>query len=452
LGFVKKIWKQEKIMQRLSPLKTLAYSTGNFAAGLYYAFNSFTLPLYLSLFTQNAILIGWLSSSRSFEQFIVQPIVGAASDRTWTRFGRRAPFFLAAMPVSAFFLAMTGNLPQDPVFLWFAVASVFLFSFFFNIGIDPYVALLADVAPSEQRGTINGIAAVLGFGGQVTLLIVSAFMFQQHPDWVFYMIGASLILGFVIVALGVREKRHHSQKEPTGARPMFRGWRRYLRERWAEDPDAVKLLGVKFLYQFGINAAIPFLTLFVVTEIGAAGWREMVSGLPMGSSIAGMDGVGISQLMGAVMLLSTAIFAVPVGLLGDTFGKKRVFALGLFTMGVFALFAAFANSIPQLILFLVFLGFGNAAQTVLFFPYLADLISADRAGEFQGLSAAAETGGVFLSILVAGELINLNLYGLHYRLVFILTAIFLLLGFFAVLFVKAQRTESNLSLAAESAV
>ena len=55
------------------------------------------------------------------------------------------------------------------------------------------------------------------------------------------------------------------------------------------------------------------------------------------------------------------------------------------------------------------------------------------------MAAAAETGGVFLSILIAGELINLNLFGLHYRLVFLLTGTFLLLGFIAVLFVKAHR-------------
>ena len=56
--------------------QTIAYSFGQVAAGLYGAFNIFTLPLYLSQFTSNAILIGWLSSTRSFEQSIIQPLVG----------------------------------------------------------------------------------------------------------------------------------------------------------------------------------------------------------------------------------------------------------------------------------------------------------------------------------------------------------------------------------------
>ncbi|RIK19777.1 MAG: hypothetical protein DCC52_14955 [Chloroflexi bacterium] len=433
-------------MQRLGPLKIIAYSFGNLAAGVYYAFNSFALPLYLSLFTSNAILIGWLSSTRSFEQFIIQPIVGAWSDRTWTRVGRRAPFFLLAMPVAALLLALTGNVPTDPAYLWLAVAGVFLFSIVFNIGIDPYIALLADVTPSEQRGTVNGVAAVFGFAGQVVLLVVAAILFEENPTLIFYLIGASLVVGFAIVALGVREKRAHRYQEdhPGEARPMLRGWRKYFRERWAEDPEAIKLLGVKLVYQFGINAAVPFLTLFVVTAIGTAGWRELVGGIPVGgNALANMDANAVAFAMGAVLLISTAVFAFPVGLLGDTFGKKRVFAFGLLVMGIFGLAAAFAQTIPQLMVYLVFLGFGNAAQTVLYFPYLTDLIAADRAGEFQGLSAAAETGGVFLAILVAGELINLNLFALQYRLVFILTGIFLLLGFVAVLFVKATRAPQS---------
>src|SRR5207247_309749 len=137
-------------MDRLSPTKTLAYSAGNFAAGMYYAFNNFALPLYLSLFTSNALVIGWLSSTRSFEQSISQPLVGSLSDNVWTRLGRRAPFFLIAMPLSALLLFYNGVLPHDPSLVLLVVMTIFVFSYLFNLGIDPYTALLADVTPSEQ--------------------------------------------------------------------------------------------------------------------------------------------------------------------------------------------------------------------------------------------------------------------------------------------------------------
>ncbi len=439
-------------MNRLSPARTIAYSFGQLAAGLYFAFNNFTLPLYLSLYTHNNILIGWLSSTRSFEQSIIQPLVGARSDRTWTRFGRRAPFFLTTMPLVALLLLVNGLLPHDPGWLWLVVITIFVFSLLFNVGIDPYYALLVDVTHRKQRGTVNGIAQVFGFVGQVAILIAAAFLWGVHPFWVFAIVAMGLIIGFGIVARGVREPRElahdHAVQSLQGSTASaaqgrsLSAFAAYLGELFQTQREAMKLLGVKFLYQFGLNAAVPFLTLFVVEEIGLNGWPELMAAFPFLAAL-GLDRInaeGVSQLMAAVLLLVNALCAVPCGVLGDRFGKKNIFALGLFVMGVMALLAAFSVTIPQLLFYLLFLGFGSAAVTVLYGPYLANLIPPERVGEFTGLSAFAETGGVFLSILLAGELINLNLYGLKYRMIFMVTGVFLLLGLLAVSFVKARLT------------
>lgn len=474
-------------MERLDRTKTIAYSIGNLAAGMYYAFNNFTLPLYLRFFTNNNILIGWLSSTRSFEQAIVQPFVGAWSDRTWTRLGRRAPFFLGGMGLSAVFLianafiphqgvanseemkfacstipAQLPTLPHQDAWRLIVVLTIFLFSFFFNVGIDPYTALLADVTPSEHRGTVNGIKEIFGFVGQVGLLTAAFLILNSHTDWMFYIVAVGLVVGFGVVALLVREPRTLSRDGMTSqgnaeplVKPSLAPYVQYLRDRWSEQREAVKLLGVKFLYQFGVNAAVPFLTLFIVEEIGTTGWCEMMSSIPalanMGLCNAGAK--DLSQLVAAALLFWIAIFTVPCGMVGDRFGKKRVFMLGLVVTGISALFAAFATSIPQLLLYEIFLGFGLSAQTVLFFPYLSDLIPPERVGEFQGLSAAADTGGVFLSILLAGALLNWNPLNLCYRLIFIITGIFLLLAVFAVMFVKARMdagTETHLEEVAQS--
>jgi maltose/moltooligosaccharide transporter len=431
---------------------TIAYSFGQLGAGLYGAFNIFTLPLYLSHFTTNAILIGWLSSTRSFEQSIIQPLIGAASDRTQTRFGRRAPFFLSTMPLVALLFVINAWIPRAPEFLWLAVITIFLFSLLYNIGIDPYYALLIDAFPAEHRGAVNGIALVFGFAGNIVILILAALLWDAHPDWVFYFVAAGLLVGFGVVALGVREGRltFRFQRSSIGSTPEAAGgasWRgrkaslaHYLRQLMRVRREAMKLLGVKFLYEFGINAALPFLTLFTVQEIGLKGWSEVVRAFPLLTAV-GMDGIsadGLSQLVAAFLLLVTMLSALPSGLLGDRFGKKKVFAVGLLILGVFSLLAASATSIPQLLFYLFLVGIGNGARIVLYQPFLADLIPAARAGEFMGLSAFAETGGVFLAIIVAGELINLNLFDLHYRTVFVLTGMFVLLGFIALGFVTAR--------------
>ena len=444
-------------MGGLSRRTTLAYSMGQVGSGLYGAFNNFTLSLYLHQFTHNAILIGWLSQTRSFEQSVIQPVVGAASDRTWTRFGRRAPFFLATMPIVALLLIVNGLLPRDPAFLWVAAGTIFAFSLLYNIGIDPYYALLVDVTPARMRGTVNGIAQIFGFAGYFILLISAALLWESHPEWVFGLVAAGLVLSFVIVALGVREPPDliPAAGAAAGARPArVRNWRAwlhgaagaprraavYLRHLSRTQHQASRLLVAKLLYEFGINAAMPFLTLFMVETIGVNGWAGLIARVPPldALGLGHMDAQGVSQLVAAYLVLVTLVATVPSGWLGDRIGKKRVFAAGLLIVGVSSLCAAFASSIPQLLFYLFFLGLGNGARVVLYAPYLADLIPAERVGEFTGLSASAETVGVFLAALIAGELINLNPYGLGYRSIFILTGTFLLLGFAAVLFVRAR--------------
>src|SRR5215831_8344261 len=88
----------------LSAAKMAAYAAGSLGTGAFYAFNNFVLPPVLKAFGAPDLLIGLLSSTRSIEGAVIQPTIGAMSDRIWTRFGRRRPFILVAIPVSAAFL------------------------------------------------------------------------------------------------------------------------------------------------------------------------------------------------------------------------------------------------------------------------------------------------------------------------------------------------------------
>ena len=294
------------------------------------------------------------------------------------------------------------------------------------------------------------VAQIFGFVGYIALLVVAALLWESHSEWVFVFVAVGLLLGFLVVAFGVHEPRDlgHAPSQPQDAvrrphrspRKFVADGAQYLHDLWHTQREAMKLLGAKLLYEFGVNAAMPFLTLFMVEQIGVKGWAEMIGVAPplVSMGVDRMDAQGVSQLVAAFLVLMTLISAVPSGWLGDRLGKKPVFAAGLLIVGVSALFAAFATTIPQLMFYLIFLGLGNGARVVLYTPYLGDLIPAARVGEFTGLSASAETAGVFLAALIAGELINMNVYNLGYRTIFVLTGIFLLLGFVAVLFVKGR--------------
>src|SRR5207253_8706414 len=141
-------------MRHLSLATMLLYAAGSVGTGAFYAFNNFVLPSILKASGAPDLVIGLLSSTRSIEGALIQPTVGALSDRVWTRFGRRRPFMLVGIPLSAvFFVAGAFANSLLPLAL-----VIFLFSIFFNVAVDPYTALLADITPLEHRGWLSGLS------------------------------------------------------------------------------------------------------------------------------------------------------------------------------------------------------------------------------------------------------------------------------------------------------
>ncbi|MCD6544409.1 MAG: MFS transporter [Flavobacteriaceae bacterium] len=96
---------------------------------------------------------------------IVQPIIGFFSDKTWTRLGRRRPYFLigAVLATAALFY-----MPNSPV-LWVAAIMLWILDASINISMEPFRAFVADNLNNEQRtqgfamqSFFIGIGAVVG--------------------------------------------------------------------------------------------------------------------------------------------------------------------------------------------------------------------------------------------------------------------------------------------------
>jgi maltose/moltooligosaccharide transporter len=80
---------------------------------------------------------------------IVQPIVGHFSDRTWTRLGRRRPYFLAGAVLASIALLLMPNSPA----LWIAAGLLWMLDASINISMEPFRAFVGDQLPVEQRPT-----------------------------------------------------------------------------------------------------------------------------------------------------------------------------------------------------------------------------------------------------------------------------------------------------------
>ena len=146
---------------------------------------------------------------------VIQPIVGYFSDRTWTRLGRRRPYFLwGAIFASAALIIM----PNSPV-LWVAAGMLWILDASINISMEPFRAFVGDVLPSEQRtkgfamqsffiGTGAVVASALPYVMTNWFGVANTAPEGMIPDsvkWSFYIGGAIFLLAVIWTVFRSRE-------------------------------------------------------------------------------------------------------------------------------------------------------------------------------------------------------------------------------------------------------
>ncbi|MFU8832251.1 MAG: MFS transporter, partial [Wenzhouxiangella sp.] len=95
--------------------------------------------IYQMLGADEALLpILWLAAPVT--GLMVQPIVGYMSDRTWNRFGRRRPYFLAGAICASIALIFMPNSPS----LWVAAGLLWVLDASVNVSMEPFRAFVAD--------------------------------------------------------------------------------------------------------------------------------------------------------------------------------------------------------------------------------------------------------------------------------------------------------------------
>jgi maltose/moltooligosaccharide transporter len=108
------------------------------------------------------IAILWLAAP--ITGVLIQPLVGQASDRTWTRLGRRRPFILAGAILASIALILMPNSPS----VWVAAGLLWVLDGTINASMQPFRALVADNLPEEQNSQGFAIQSLfIGLGGTI---------------------------------------------------------------------------------------------------------------------------------------------------------------------------------------------------------------------------------------------------------------------------------------------
>ena len=217
---------------------------------------------------------------------IVQPIIGALSDNTHTRFGRRRPYLmlgaiLAALALWAFpnseqiaqFFADKCHIPL-PLFGGLIVAAVMIWIIdaCVNAAQGPYRALIPDNIVPEQHSIANSyLSFAIGLGSVIAAgtapVLKWAFGYQMSIEAQFIMAALAFLLGMTWTCISFKEKpADKSEKEVESSenaskkQSFIDNFKTFLKS----SPEVYKICMMQFCTWIGVMCMFIFFTQFAI--------------------------------------------------------------------------------------------------------------------------------------------------------------------------------------------
>jgi MFS family permease len=375
-----------------------------------------------------------------------QPIVGALSDHTSTRWGRRRPYILGGTVADIPFLigiALIGN-------YWLLVAFYILLQTTSNTAHGPYQALMPDVVPEEQRGEASGY---YGFFNMIGLLAgvggVGAIAGRFGMASATLSIIVVLVIAMAVTVLFIRD---HTPAVPGG----MPGPRRLLAGTFAKpvrDPDFMWISACRLLIFMALIGLQTFMYFYLYETWFPGSSSQTISG---------------ATIMIGLLVLITALASLPAGRLSDRFGRRSIVVASgaLASLGFAGLMLSHYVWVPagvlqpiasllgvplgaaQLLLYGFPIGIGLGAFMTVNWAQMTDIIPKGESGSYMGFFNIATAGAGVLSRLIGGGLLDFfnahgQLLGLKagYPVVFAFCGLLALAGGLIVL--KARETRQR---------
>jgi maltose/moltooligosaccharide transporter len=332
------------------------------------------------------IPILWLAGPMT--GLLVQPIIGAMSDRTWNRLGRRRPYFLVGAILASIALFF---MPDSPA-LWVAAGLLWILDASINVSMEPFRAFVADKLNVEQR-TAGFVMQSFFIGIGATLANVLPYMFRQFgvtgrtPAGVPYTVQYAFKIGAVAFLLAVLWTVLTSKEYPPEDMAEFERKKKSRRGAAAALGEVVSAIREmpKTMRQLAIVQIFTWLGLFCMwMYFGLTTSYHVFGAVDQNDPrfAAGQEWGGI-----AFAVYSIVCFLVAFGLakLAAATSRKAVHSLALVCGGVGLLSVYVIHDKNMLLLTMV--GVGIAWASILSMPYaiLSGALPRARMGVYMGV-------------------------------------------------------------------
>ncbi len=406
----------------------------------------------LQIFGADVHELSWFWLIAPIMGLVVQPVIGHYSDNTWTRFGRRKPFFLIGAVLASIGMVL---IPQADFMiailpaLWVGAGMLMIMDASFNIAMEPFRALVADNLRDEQttqgfsiQTALIGIGAVIG--SWLPWMLTNWFdVAKTAPEgsvpanllWSF-IIGAIVLIGSILVTVFTTkeyspeelaqfedEKAHLEAVKVEGEQPKAK--LSDIFEDFRKMPETMRQLSwVQFFSWFALFG----MWVFAVPAIA-----QHIYGLPPEDSSSETyqeAGNWVGILFGIYNGVS-AIFAFVLPIIAKKISRKITHAIALFIGGLGLILIYFTSNDYWLILPMVFIGIAWASILSMPYAMLAGSISPKKMGVYMGIFNFFIVIPQIINGLIGGPLVKYA-YGNQAIFAIVISGIsFIIAGFLA---------------------
>lgn len=333
--------------------------------------------------------LGALTFAGLLVAVIAQPIIGALSDGTRSRFGPRVPW----MALGCVLCAIAGALTVIAPAFWLLLLAYGLVQLATNTIQGPWQAVVPDEVPRESHGRAAAIKSVLEMASAVAGRAATGEILAQQPEWgrgalwlALAMAVAGLIVALAITTATVRHRGPSGSYASEGALLMLRGSLSVLRR------DRVfRLWFANRVLFWGAFITVTTFLLFYAMDV-----------LRMPEADAQSFVGRVSAIVGAVLVLAVVV----VGWLSDRLGRR-----------VFLIAAGVTCALGAVVLLLVRDPIGTSVSAGLValgcglymaasWALITETVPAAQAARSLGLANIATAGASALVRLPAGALID----------------------------------------------
>lgn len=404
---------------------TFLIGLGFFTMGLMDPLYDTYIPIFLNKFIESKGLIGTIMTLDNVFAIVLIPIVSALSDRTRTKIGRRMPYIITTLPLTAIAF---GIIPFSALNSLVAlIIAIFLLNIFKQSARGPVVALMPDTIPGELRSeangvinTMGGIAAIVGTIGLAQLMNIPIHLPGRggavKDILAFPVAGLLVLISTVLLFLFVKERRGKpADKEETHSVPLKKSFQMIA---GAGDKSALLILISLLFWFIGYQGVLPFIGLYSTNILETSSGTAALA--------AGMVGIAY------------ALFAIPSGIIAHRKGRKVTIRAALLFLAMILLLVfihdpvtralGLSTMMRQITFWILMFFFGMFWVSIITnsFPMLWQMATYSDMGIYTGLYYFFSQLASIIAPPITGGIIDL----LGFRSIFLFAAVCMVIAFF----------------------